>query len=188
MFLHLSRHVRPNNHIIEILWKLNFKYSSWKWFEYHSFHFDLIFFWHRDGNRCDVEILAHAVYEKVSIMQKIFEIGNTSSYFPASYTHASHSEEKICIFSCEMVWILSVYARRIASLRVCSLLPVEHVLELLYGMERIFHHAILYFSLEGGEYLWMLRTQCIDHECGEYDECGIFDRFDGRISTSVIRK
>ena len=58
MFLHLPRYIRPNNHIIEVLWKLNFKYSSGKWLEYDSFHFDLVFFWHRDGNRSYVEIFS----------------------------------------------------------------------------------------------------------------------------------
>ncbi len=46
MFLHLTTYISSYNHVWELFGKLDLKYSSWKRFEYLSFYFDFIVFWH----------------------------------------------------------------------------------------------------------------------------------------------
>ncbi len=46
MFLHLTTDIRTNHHIGELLRELNFKDGSRKGFEYLSFNFDFVVFWH----------------------------------------------------------------------------------------------------------------------------------------------
>ena len=44
VFLHLTTHIRPYDHVRELFRKLDLEYGSWERLEYLSFYFDLIVF------------------------------------------------------------------------------------------------------------------------------------------------
>lgn len=70
--LHLTAHIRTNNHIWKRFWKLNFKNGSRKGFKDYALNFDFIIFRHNFREKTNYKNRAIAVYEKLFKKQIFF--------------------------------------------------------------------------------------------------------------------